>query len=40
MDVFIAMFVTLYNARRIHARLQPQMPNLSFDLYLWSVAQL
>uniref|UniRef100_A0A7S2NAI7 EF-hand domain-containing protein n=1 Tax=Haptolina brevifila TaxID=156173 RepID=A0A7S2NAI7_9EUKA len=36
-EVFIAMYVTLYNAKRVHARLQS---NLSFDVYLWSIAQL
>ena len=39
-DVFIAMYVTLTNARRVHARLQPGNPTLSFDVYVWSLGQL
>eukprot|EP00325_Prymnesiales_sp_UTEX-LB-985_P021409 CAMPEP_0174732480 /NCGR_PEP_ID=MMETSP1094-20130205/59489_1 /TAXON_ID=156173 /ORGANISM="Chrysochromulina brevifilum, Strain UTEX LB 985" /LENGTH=170 /DNA_ID=CAMNT_0015934999 /DNA_START=30 /DNA_END=542 /DNA_ORIENTATION=+ len=36
-DVFIAAYVTLANAKRVHDRLQS---NISFDVYVWSIAQL
>ena len=39
-DLFIAMYVTLFNAKRVHARIAPSNPALSFDVFVWSLAQL
>ena len=38
--IFIAMFVALSNAQRVHQRLQPMAPTLTFDLFVWSLAQM
>ena len=40
-DIFIAMYVTLVNAQRVHMRLAPMAgPALSFDVFVWSLAQM
>ena len=39
-NIFIAMYVALSNAARVHARIQPMAPQLTFDLYVWGLAQL
>ena len=39
-DIFIAMYVTLFNAKQVHARMLTTNPSLSFDVYVWSLGQL
>jgi len=38
-ETFIEMYVALFNAQRTHQRLQPIVPQLTFDLYVWALAQ-
>ena len=38
--VLLPQYVTLVNAQRVHARMQPMLPTLTFDVYVWSIAQL
>ncbi len=37
-DIFIAMYVTLFNAQRIHQRLN--LPGLDFNVFVWSLGHL
>jgi len=39
-DIFIAIYVQLQNARKVHQKLAQGNPALSFDVYIWSIAQL
>ena len=39
-DIFIAMYVTLFNAQRVHQRLAPSNPALSFDVFVWGISQM
>ena len=38
--IFIAMYVALVNAQRVHQRISPMAPGLSFDAYVWGLAQM
>lgn len=40
-DLFIAMYVALVNAQRVHQRLAPMAgPAFTFDLFVWSLGQM
>ena len=40
-DIFIAMYVTLVNAQRVHQRLAAMVgPALTFDVFVWSLGQM
>ena len=40
-DLFIAMYVSLFNAQRVHQRLAPMAgPQFTFDVFIWSLGQM
>jgi hypothetical protein len=40
-DIFVAMYVSLVNAKRVHDRLKTLAgPQFSFDVYVWGLGQM